>query len=559
MTDPIFQGYEVVLLGGNGDPTVVSHSTANQILASLLDSRGITCFLIHHIFDKLISNFDLVVSETLRCMGPNTLMIGVSTTLLMHSVPKDPAAAAKAAAAQTTLDRFFGRCGEEVLDKFIKAIRAVHPNVKWVAGGTQITPSSAAQKIQNFDYACIGQGETMLLSLYDKLKSNTPIPGKQIGKVFVLNDDDLPYADFTSSSHTPAPGQVFLPGLPYFLEVARGCIFKCSYCHYRLNGKSFGDFTRKIATIRANLIHNYEKHGIQIYHTIDDTIVDSKEKMEMLRAIFKDLPFKVYWGGYHRLDLYYNRPEWVAELYELGCRGAFFGIETFHSKAGGTVGKGLGGEKILKTLALFREHAPDLHIFGAFIMGLNYEPLESIQNTHETLRDTNAVDAIKYYVLRVAAEERANLEWSKVSKMEADPEKFKLKRDTSSSSYWPIDSAFKSLRDCKRYVTEIDQDFKRARGKYMNRTTWFGHVSHMAAAVGSGHVKTPLEAFDFVTKQLYHMPAKEAALLARELSKQFKLNYWKTLKLIDHSKQIKLCALPENRLLKSPIYMKVSK
>ena len=532
-----FSGYEVVLLGGNGAATVVTHSAANQILGAILDKNGISCFIIHHLFDQLLNDLESAVTEVLRCIGPDTKFIGMSSTLLMTTRTTKP----KPGEVSGIGDRFFGVCGEEAIASFIARIKAIHPHVKWVIGGPQVTQDSIMIRLQNFDYACLGQGEEMILALYQHLSKNTKLPGIQAGNVFVLNDKDLPYTKFAESDHTPPPGQVLIPGLPYFMEVARGCIFKCSYCHYQLNGKSFGDFTRSIKMIRDNLIHNYEKHGIQLYYLTDDTIVDSKEKMEMLREVFKDLPFEVYWGGYHRLDLFYNRPEWVADIYAAGCRGAFFGIETLHNKAGSIIGKGLGRDKVMSTLALFRKHAPDLHLFGAFIMGLSQEPIESLTETTNIVKTSGLLDSCKYFVLKVANSVRSGLEWSKLSKMEANPEKYNLRIDNHAQTFWPLDGAFKSPRHCKDFVANSQQDFRNAHGAYKNRTAWFGHVSHLTVLVGSGKCENPIEAFKYMHKVLYPMPAREATVLLTKLSVKFKKRYWSLLREVDHTQTIKLC------------------
>ena len=79
---------------------------------------------------------------------------------------------------------------------------------------------------------------------------------------------------------------------------------------------------------------------------MDETTNDSMEKVEYLHDVISNLPFKIRWGGYARVDLYYSNPEMAAIMQETGLMSHFFGIETFNKKSGEAIGKGMHPDKV---------------------------------------------------------------------------------------------------------------------------------------------------------------------------------------------------------------------
>ena len=104
--------------------------------------------------------------------------------------------------------------------------------------------------------------------------------------------------------------------------------------------------------------------------------------------MFDSLPFKIKFWCYARIDIIAAHTEQIQLLKDMGLEEVFFGVETFHHKAGKTIGKGMKPEKIKQALAKCKEVWGDsVFITAGIIVGLPYEPESSILETVEYLSD----------------------------------------------------------------------------------------------------------------------------------------------------------------------------
>lgn len=188
------------------------------------------------------------------------------------------------------------------------------------------------------------------------------------------------------------------------LEVSRGCIFKCEFCAFPLNGKKKNDYIKELDNLRNELITNYENYGITNYYLSDDTFNDSNYKVEAVHRVFTSLPFKINFSTYLRLDLLNAHRDQIDLLKEMGLVGAFFGVESFNHKSLQSVGKGIKPEKIKELLCdLKKTHwKEDVAISVGLITGLPYETLQSHRETLDwVLDENNLVDRVKCSALRI--------------------------------------------------------------------------------------------------------------------------------------------------------------
>lgn len=167
------------------------------------------------------------------------------------------------------------------------------------------------------------------------------------------------------------------------IEIARGCIFKCKFCFYPLNGKKLWEFVKSPETIREEMMRNYINYGTTGYMVSDDTYNDSPEKISELLKMYRTLPFENRFSTYARLDLMIAKPETQDMLYESGMRSVFFGVETFKHSAGKIIGKGMDPEKVKHGLLEFRKKYPDVLVYISMIGGL---PSESIAEMEESFQ-----------------------------------------------------------------------------------------------------------------------------------------------------------------------------
>ncbi len=311
--------------------------------------------------------------------------------------------------------------------------RLINPNLKTVMGGS----SAHIIDVNCIDYWVTGLGDSSLPALVKALKEERPIIRKNINnKTFIINsNEDYPYDSFNESKIVWTKQEAVQPNEWLPIEISRGCRFRCSFCYFPLNGKKAEDYLKTAETLKSELVKNYEEHGITNYVFSDDLYNDSIEKVEMYHKVFTSLPFKIKWVSYGRLDLIYAYPQMRELLLESGCVSLYLGIETFNKKAGSKVGKGLGKEKIIKTLKMLDETwKGKINLGAGFIVGLPSESKESLEDTfHWLMSEENTLDFFIFYPLHIQEEETTDIYQAKMS---SDPEKFGYQFENKHSEQW---------------------------------------------------------------------------------------------------------------------------
>lgn len=197
------------------------------------------------------------------------------------------------------------------------------------------------------------------------------------------------------------------------IEIARGCIFKCSFCTYPLNGKKLWDFCKSPKVLKEEMMRNYINYGTEGYMFSDDTYNDSTEKIRKLKNMFKTLPFDLEFSSYARADLIISKPESWDILAESGLKSVFFGIESFNHKSAKTIGKGMDPNKIKDGLQWMKEKHPDILISCGFIAGLPYETQDTLNATVDWLDKANSIDSYSFQVLSISPKSKIGIDPNK--------------------------------------------------------------------------------------------------------------------------------------------------
>jgi radical SAM superfamily enzyme YgiQ (UPF0313 family) len=207
---------------------------------------------------------------------------------------------------------------------------------------------------------------------------------KKISNKHIYNVENKKF-DITSLDHRFLEHDCILSNEVLPIEISRGCIFKCKFCAFPLNGKKKLDYIRDFDRIKDELIYNYENYNTTKYFFNDDTLNDSVYKIENLHRIIKSLPFKIEFSAWMRLDLLYKNQETIDLLKDMGLRTTFFGIESFNTKALKTIGKNMSPTKTKDFLEdlYYNKWKKDVSIFLGMIVGL---PHESIDNIHDSVK-----------------------------------------------------------------------------------------------------------------------------------------------------------------------------
>jgi hypothetical protein len=249
------------------------------------------------------------------------------------------------------------------------------------------------------------------------------------------------------------------------IEISRGCIFKCKFCAFPLNGKSKGEWIKHHEILKDELIYNYETYGITKYIFADDTYNDSLDKItDLYENVFDKLPFKLNFTSYLRLDLMHRFPESVEVLQKSGLKSAMFGIETNNGESAKSIGKGLEFQKQVEFIKKIKKNEfKEILTHSAFILGLPKDTKNSMESLKEfLLSDNNPLDE---WVCRPLALNPVNYSQHKkyFSEFDLNFEKYgyKILNDDKSDIHrmkWSLDGKDFDYDYCLNFSNEINEE-----------------------------------------------------------------------------------------------------
>ena len=206
-------------------------------------------------------------------------------------------------------------------DDFFNHIRTSYPKVKLVCGGPQkfnvVTKSDVVYR--NCDWVFRGFSDDSFPKFLDYL-TEKPTHGFKYfiedGKKVISSNELFPVAHPDDIETVFELEDNFLPDQPIPLEVSRGCIFHCTFCHHPFQAiKDPDKYIRTPESLANELKRNYELFGTYRYQLMDDTFNDSMEKLDRLhRAVdIAKLP-KFEFVSYIKPELLVTKPEMVSKL-----------------------------------------------------------------------------------------------------------------------------------------------------------------------------------------------------------------------------------------------------
>ena len=371
-------------------------------IATELRNNGFTVQVIEFFASLNEKEFKSIIDNY---VDKNTLMIGLSTTffhthisdekLIKYSTDKN--SMHQLNAANVTL--LFPQ-DDEFQNIFFDYIKTKNDKLKIVVGGHKAQNVDQLPIFKNVDYWIMGQGEVSIVALAKHLKyGDALMVAKTKDNSKVLTDKMYPFNKFSDCKIRWEKNDYLFEDENIPIEVARGCIFKCSFCAFNLNGKKFGDYNKNRKTLIDEFMYNYDNYGITNYMVSDDTLNDSKQKVNYLHETITSLPFKINLSAYCRLDVIGGNFDMAYKLHEMGLKSVNFGIETFHKKAAQFVGKGSNADKQKQLLYdLKKVWGDDVFMSAGFIIGLPFEPISSVKNTFEWLySNENVLSGVGVY------------------------------------------------------------------------------------------------------------------------------------------------------------------
>lgn len=308
-------------------------------------------------------------------VGENTLWVGISTTFLHHIF----------GFPFFRLENSFNKKFEDNPDldsgilSFVNSVKNINPNVKFIAGG--------ARKfiIEKYGFKIFTKNnDTEIIEFTNYCaKKSKQIPTKFFGSLIEGSE----FQQFTTSQNIFTKNDIVDPLDTLPIEVSRGCIFKCKFCSFPLNGKKKGEWVKHSNALYDEFIKNYELHGITDYSFSDDTYNDSEDKVKRLYdEVYSKLPFKLNFTTYIRLDLMMRNPDTVEYLQKSGLKSAVFGIETINHNSGKSIGKGVDPIEQFQFIEEIKKNEfKEIMTYSGFILGLPKDREDELERLEEFL------------------------------------------------------------------------------------------------------------------------------------------------------------------------------
>lgn len=277
------------------------------------------------------------------------------------------------------------------IERILLKIKKNYPWVSIVAGGAAAADLNRIFRNKTlFDYIFFGHAEDTMLALANNLVRGGPSVQfeKLEGNRVIRESFPMPHDEkfnIEDDRHMWDDRDFIQPGETLPIELGRGCIFKCKFCQYPYIGKNKKDFNRCMDLVKEEMIHNYEKWQVTNYYMLDDTFNADEERIEAFAKMTSELPFKIHYATYLRLDLIAAHPQTEDMLLESGLLGAYFGVESFNKEASELIGKPWNGKKA-------KDYLPKLHhdkwkkqvgLRAGFICGIPPETLQECLDTNQ--------------------------------------------------------------------------------------------------------------------------------------------------------------------------------
>lgn len=287
------------------------------------------------------------------------------------------------------------------LNEFIAWLKKEYPSIPRVIGGQNAMVTAA----ENIDYWVDSYGENAILALCKHLIGTLGEPLKTDPKFFGIKKvirglQHYPSAPLDSYFIDYEDRDFMSPFECPQIEMARGCMFSCSYCNFPIIGQA-KDVSVSAKEFEKQIKTGYDKWGIKNWRFVDETFNDRIEKIQKYADVVDRLDFKPWFTGFARGDLVVSHKEHWDDYIRLGFLGHSMGIETFNKDAGKMIRKGMDPGKLKEGLIEFEAytdaHAPKRYRGQInLICGLPKETEESWYdtvnwlNTHWTRQSSSA-------------------------------------------------------------------------------------------------------------------------------------------------------------------------
>ena len=290
-----------------------------------------------------------------------------------------------------------------IMQQFVDRVRQKHPQVRFVYGNSGLRQDITETGFIKFE----GFVDQEILDFTHNCSDPNFQPSNQYQRE---------YTGFSSSTITWTANDLFNDEKAVPIEISRGCIFRCDFCRFPLNGKKKFDYIKDLDVLYGEFMHNYENFGIKDYIFTDDTFNDSMHKLREIEKVTNRLPFQINFVSYIRLDLMMRHHDMVPLLRDLGLISATLGIETAVPENAKLIGKNVDFHKQMEFLRELKQGQwKDINTSSGFIVGLPYDDMDKVNWLFEFLfGDDNPLDNFIVATLQIYPTDRYDLTYSSI-------------------------------------------------------------------------------------------------------------------------------------------------
>lgn len=414
---------QIIIFTGSHTGGFFRNIGAYQI-AHVLRSNGYSVQVIDWLPRISYEGSKIILKILKKFVSKETLWIGFSTTFFfsLRGDPDDQQIESKRIADNSPFTI-------EEQKEIYYYVRSISPKCRFVIGGARSYNLTGEHLI---DTHILGYADVSVLDFTKWCHNKNPffnykIVESKAGRAVMIVDHNVKAIgyDFSNDLYKwdKSDNIFYSEALP--VEISRGCVFKCDFCSYPLNGKKKLDYLKNPDILYEHFLYNFENFGTTRYVYADDTHNDSVEKLEILYdKVYSKLPFKLEFAAYIRLDLINAHPHTLDLLKASGLKSAFFGIESLNYESNKTIGKGIKQDKIIQILEKIKlSWGDEIRTDSGFIIGLPNDSIETVDTWLKILENNFPLDSFQFNALHINTK-RIELFSPWNSPMELNPEKY---------------------------------------------------------------------------------------------------------------------------------------
>ena len=397
--------YNAIILTDISDHFIPIRVHGAYAIAAHLRAHGYTVKVIDHQSWLWENHGKELVGLVESMIGPETIFVGFSSTFSRYFGEWPDGCQASLGKPFNKTQGFEDELIKEEcfphLIELIDRIHLMHPHVKLVLGGRGSQTYKFFQYFEDkIDSWIRGLGEDSILTFVRNEEQGIVNPP-------MVEDIYAATFDFHNQQKVFDKGDNILQHEVFPMAISRGCRFKCKFCTFPLLGRlPSEEYIRSEDSIYNELKYNYDNFSTTSYMLTDDTFNETTEKIQRVLRAVERIGVDMNFWAYIRIELLHKFPEQIELLAQMGLKACFFGVESLYDPSAKSIGKGLGRDRVLRTIENAKKGwGVDSSLHGSFIIGLPHETRESADEwTKLLIEEETALDTISCNRLGLTAD-----------------------------------------------------------------------------------------------------------------------------------------------------------